>query len=233
MHHRAPGLGRRDLLHGALVAAVGGRVLAAAPAALAASATADQALDVQMLQTAASIENVAVAAYDAILGLPLLTGSVATPALKQFLNAAHAHHIDHARAFNDAATKLGGRAQTGSNPGLAAMVSQERARLGDLASVVELALTVETTAAQTYQNNVAAFTDANARRLSASILGVEAQHTAMLLICRHLAAARMPDLITDVGPVAPRLPADAGRVGFPDSFSPVDRARPPAEGAVR
>jgi hypothetical protein len=221
-------LGRRDLLRASVVAGIAAGIWRPTAPALA-----DQALDVQILQTAASIENAAVGAYETILALPVVSGSTATPTLKAALNTARDHHLDHARAFNDAAGKLGGGAQSASNPALAQVVSRERGRVGDLASVIDLVLQIETVAAHTYQNNVASLGDANARRLSASVLGVEAQHIAMLAIARHLAVARTPDLITDVGPVAPRQPGDVGRLGFPDAFAKMDQARPAAEGAVR
>jgi hypothetical protein len=224
-------LGRRHLLR----ASVGLLLPAAAVGPVrATSAGADQALDVQILQTAASIENVAVSTYETILGLPLVAGTTANPTLRGALTTARDHHANHVRAFNDAAAKLGGAAQSSPNPALAQIVARERTRVGDLASIIDLALQVETVAAHTYQNDVASLGDLNARRLVASVLGVEAQHAAMLLIARHLAAARTPDLITDQGgPPAARLPPDVGRVGSPDSFAKVDQARPAAEGAVR
>ena len=221
-----PALGRRTLL--AAGVAGGLAPLTGAPPLLA-----DQALDVQILQTAASIENLAVVTYDAIMPLPAVSGTTATPTLKAILSSARDHHARHAEAYNDAVGKLGGAAQTAPNPGLAQVVSRERGRAVDLGSAVELILAVETAAAQTYQSNVAALADANARRLSASILGVEAQHVAVLLIVRALVANRTPDLVTDASGVLGRLPEDVGRVGFPDSFAKTDQARPPGEGAVR
>jgi hypothetical protein len=64
---------RRDLLSRGVL---GGKALAATGlgagllAVMARPAFADQSADVQMLQTAASIENLAIATYDAALGLP-------------------------------------------------------------------------------------------------------------------------------------------------------------------
>jgi hypothetical protein len=220
-------VGRRQLL-GAGVA--GGALLHLSRVA---PAAADQALDVQILQTAASIENVAVTAYDTILALPLLTSPAANATVKAVLTGARAHHADHALAYNDLAGKLGGKAQSGSNPALAQVVNRERARLAELGGVIDLAVQLETAAAQTYQANLASLADVNAKRLCASILAVESQHMAVFLIAKSLVAARTPDLISLDSGTASRLTEDAGRAGFPDVFAKVDQARPPAEGAVQ
>lgn len=195
-------------------------------------ASADQALDVQILQTAASIENTMVSAYDNILASPLLTSPTANATVKALLTGARAHHNDHGLAYNDLAGRLGGKTQTGPNSSVSQLVTRERGRLAELGGVVELAVQLETVAAQTYQNNLASLADVNARRLCASILAVESQHLAALLIARSLTAARTPDLITLDSGTASRLPEDAGRAGFPEPFAKVDQARPPAEGAV-
>ncbi|MFN2503076.1 MAG: ferritin-like domain-containing protein [Acidimicrobiales bacterium] len=219
-------LDRRQLLQAGVAGGTLLRFLHAEPAG------ADQALDVQILQTSASIENAAVSAYDAVLALPLLTGPTANAALTSLFVGARNHHVDHARAFNDAAGSLGGKAQTAPNPALG-QIGRERSRLTDLATVLDLAVELETAAAQTYQSNVAAIEDLNARKVSASIAGVEAQHLSVFLVARALVAAGTPDLISLDAGVAGRLPPQAGGAGFPDTFSKVDRARAADEGAVR
>lgn len=218
-------LGRRRLL---AAGAAGGALVALAATP---PARADQALDVQLLQTAASIENVAMSAYETILALPLFGPTTPHTTLKEILTAARNHHADHAKAYNEATGKLGGRAQTAGNPNLSQIVG--RSRLTDVGAVVDLALQLEAVAAQTYQNNVGSLADLNARKLSASILAVESQHAAALRVVKAIAAANLADLINvDSGAVG-RLPPDAARVGTPDAFSKTDDARPPAEGAVR
>ena len=220
-------LARRDLLAAGAAGLAGAAVLGLAGAR---TASADRAFDVQLLQTAASIENALVSAYETIVALPVL-GSPPTAKLKELLTNARNHHGDHAKAFNDAVGKLGGRPQTAPNPTVAQTAG--RARLVDVSQIVDLAHDLETVAAQTYQNDVGLLEDLNARKLSASILAVEAQHAAALGVIRALLSASQPDLIgTDTGSIF-RFPPDAPRAGSPDSFTPVELARPAAEGAIR
>ena len=72
----------------------------------------------------------------------------------------------------------------------------------------------------------------NARKVTASIMGIEAQHVAVLTRCKALVAAGHPELIALPPPLA-KLPAAAGSVGFPDVFFKTDMARPATEGAVK
>lgn len=69
-------------------------------------AFADQNSDVQMLQTAAAIENLAVAAYTTALTLPFIGGASANGVVKAFAQMTMAQHAQHARAFNGAVTRL-------------------------------------------------------------------------------------------------------------------------------
>ena len=208
----------------------GGVAGAAALGLGARGASADAALDVQLLQTAASIENVLFSTYESILALPLLSAP-GTSELREVLSAARNHHGDHRRAFNETVQALGGRAQTAPNPALAQAAG--RSRFADLSQIIDLSHELETAAAQTYQSAVGLLTDVNARRLTASILAVEAQHRAVMLVARTLVSANLPDLINIEPGVLARWPADAAAGGTPDAFAPVDEARPPAEGAVR
>jgi len=99
--------------------------------------------------------------------------------------------------------------------------------------VVDLALQLETAASQTYQNNVATLEDPNAKMVTAAIMGVEAQHVAVLLAVQALLQAGQPNLI-DLDPAnVANLPDVAGKVGFPDSFQKTEKARAPEEGAIK
>jgi hypothetical protein len=68
--------------------------------------------------------------------------------------------------------------------------------------------------------------------VTASIMGVEAQHVAILRAVQALLAAGAPQLVA-LPPNAAALPAAAGSVGFPDAFYPTTDARPAMEGAVK
>ena len=213
-----------------LLAAAG---LGTAMAALLASpAFADKTMDVQMLQTAASIENLAVATYETALTLDFIGGGSANGVVKAFVEKTKEQHQQHADAFNAAATRLGGKAQDQPDPVLLGVVNNAKPSLTGPAEVVDLAIQLEDGAAQTYVANTGTYSNKNARVVSASIMGVEAQHAAILYAVKALLAGGAADLIA-LPPDAAKLPAAAGSVGFPNAFYPTTDARPADEGAVQ
>jgi len=229
-----PATRRATLLRGlpksGLLAAAG---LGTAMAALLASpAFADKTMDVQMLQTAASIENLAVATYDTALTLDFIGGASANAVVKAFAEKTKSQHQEHAAAFNAAVTRLGGKAQSEPDPVLLGVVNNAKPSLTGPAQVVDLAIELEDGAAQTYVANTGAYSNKNARTVTASIMGVEAQHVAILNAVKALLAGGAADLIA-LPPDAAKLPAAAGSVGFPNAFYPTTDARPANEGAVQ
>jgi Ferritin-like domain len=225
---------RRRLMSGGLMGAAAvatGAFGVAVLALMESPAYADSPPDVQMLQTSASIENLAVATYGKALTLPFIGGKDAVPVVKAFVTTTRHQHVEHAAAFNAAAKQLGGKAQTKPDPALTSVVSV--ADLTTAAGVVKLAIELENTAAQTYVANTAALTDKSARAVTSSIMGVEAQHASVLYAVQALLAADMGGAIALPPPDLAALPAAAGSVGFPDSFFKTDAARPAAEGAVQ
>lgn len=214
---------------GGVLAAAG---LGTAMAALIASpAFAGKTADVQMLQTAASIENLAVATYATALGLDFIGGGSANGVVKAFVTKTKEQHADHAKAFNAAVTRLGGKPQTQPDPVLLKVVEAAKPSLTDAGAVVGLAIELETGAAATYVANVPNLANKNARAVTASIMGVEAQHLAILNAVKALVTAGAADLIA-LPPDAAMLPAAAGSVGFPVAFFPTTDARPATEGAL-
>jgi len=219
-------------------AAFGGGLLAAAGiggalAAVASSpAFASSSTDVQILQTAASIEVLAVAAYKTALTLPFIGGSGANPVITTFATMTMQQHQQHEQAFNAAITQLGGKTQTDPDPALLKVVQAATPGLTTPTAVVALALELEEGAAETYVADVAALSDANAVKVTASIMGVEAQHASVLLAVQALLAANAPQLITLAPGNVANLPAAAGSVGFPNAFYPTANARPASEGAL-
>jgi Ferritin-like domain len=201
-------------------------------ALLARPAFADKTMDVQMLQTAASIENLAVATYGAALSLDFIGGASAIPVVKTFVEKTRDQHKEHGDAFNAASTRLGGTKQDQADPVLLEVVNNAKPGLTSAAAVVDLALELETGAAATYIVNVGAYSATSARGVAASIMGVEAQHVAILYAVKALVAAGLPNLIT-LPPDAAALPAAAGSAGFPDAFFKTTDARPAIEGAVQ
>ena len=232
---RAVAARRSTLLTGA---AFGGGLLAAAGIAsaletvFASPAFAASATDVQILQTASSIEVLAVGTYKTALTLPFIGGASANPVVKAFATTTMQQHQQHLDAFNAAITGLGGKAQTNPDPALAKVVAAAVPGLTSAGPVVALALELEQGAAETYVADVAALSDANAKKLTASIMGVEAQHASVLLAVQALLAANAPQLITLAPGNVANLPAAAGSVGFPNAFFPTDQARPATEGAL-
>jgi hypothetical protein len=219
-------------------AAFGGGLLAAAGVGAAlqgvfsSPAFAASATDVQILQTAASIEVLAVATYQTALTLPFIGGTSANPVVMAFSIMTMQQHQQHLAAFNSAVTTLGGKAQTNPDPALLKVVNTAKPGLTGPGPVVALALELEQGAAETYVADVAALSDANAKKVSASIMGVEAQHAAVLLAVQALLNANAPQLITLAAGNVGNLPAAAGSVGFPQAFYPTDQARPATEGAM-
>jgi hypothetical protein len=220
----------RGLPRSGVLAAAG---LGTAMAALLASpAFAGKTMDVQMLQTAASIEHLAVATYDTALTLDFIGGGSANPVVKAFVEKTKEQHQQHAEAFNAAVTRLGGKAQEAPDPVLLGVVDNAKPSLTGPAQVVDLAIELEDGAAQTYVANTGAYSNKNARSVAASIMGVEAQHVAILNAVKALLAGGAADLIA-LPPDAAQLPAAAGSVGFPNAFYPTTDARPANEGAVQ
>jgi hypothetical protein len=216
----------------------GGGLLAAAGAAVALDAIAStpafaaSSPDVQTLQTAASIEVLAVGTYKTALTLPFIGGSSANPVVKAFAMTTMQQHQEHQDAFNAAVTRLGGTAQTAADPVLAKVVAAAVPGLTAPGPVVALALELEQGAAETYVADVASLSDSNAKKLTASVMGVEAQHASVLLAVQALLSANAPQLITLSPTNVANLPAAAGSVGFPAAFYPTDMARPATEGAL-
>lgn len=227
---------RRGFLRRSLLAAgvVGGGALGASLFSRISVLAAGSA-DVMMLQTAASIENLAVAVYTRAAGLPPSVSGASIPTVAAFVTMTIAQHKDHAKAFNAAATQLGGKAQTGIDQTVMdSVVTPALAKVKGPADVVALAQALEDGAAQTYVKFGGDVDDKGALNAFATIAPVEAQHSAVLLAVAALIAGGAPQLITISPPVdATKLPSAAGSVGFPKSFYPTAAARPAAEGALQ
>lgn len=211
--------------------AIGAGIVGAGILATAGSAFADDT-DVQALQTAASLENLAVFTYKTALTLDFIGGASANGVVKAFSQMTMKQHGEHADAFNAAAVKLGGKKQTETNPKYTPIVQKAVPTIKGPADVVGLAITLETVATQTYVKNVGQVSTAELRQLFASVAGVEAQHQTTLLAVQALLKGGAPQLIA-LPPDLAKLPKAAGSVGFPNAFFPITMASPVAEGAVK
>jgi Ferritin-like domain len=215
----------------------GAGVVAAFADFIGGTAFASSGTDVQVLQTASSIEVLAISTYKTALTLPYIGGSTANPVLKAFATMTMAQHADHLAAFQAATTALGGKKQSSPDPAFVPVVDKAVASITKATPtngallVVGLALELENIAAETYVNNMSLLTSANAKKVTASIMGVEAQHVAILNAVQALLKAGDGADIT-LPPPAAKLPAAAGPVGFPNAFYPVSSAAPATQGAL-
>jgi hypothetical protein len=220
----------------ALLGAAGGAVLVGA---LASAASAQSSPTVQLLQTAASIENLAVSTYKTALTLPYIGGSAANPVVTKFAQVTMGQHAQHADAFNAAAKSLGGKAQHKPDPAFVPVVQKAVASLSGASAaqgalgVVALALELENIAAETYVKDTTLAKGSSHKALFASIMGIEAQHVSVLLAVQALLMANASQLISLAPGTAAALPAAAGSVGFPNAFYKTNQAAPAAQGALK
>ena len=224
------GLLARLGLAGGGAAVAGSGIGAAIASLLARPASAQQSLDVQILQTASSLEKLAVETYKAALTLPFIKDG--NKVVVTFAETTMKQHDEHKKAFQAQTTKLGGQVQDAPNPKYAAVVEGEKPKLKAPGDVVKLAMTLENVARDTYLADLAMFADVNTRFLMATVMGVETQHLATLRAVSALLAGGGAALVAIPTDVA-KLPAAAGSVGFPDANPEPKLASPPEEGALK
>lgn len=214
----AGALAARGLLYGSLGTLATGL--------LATPARADEQLDIQILQTASSLERLAVTTYNAALtknlgGIGDVPGTAGT-VIKQFATTTMQQHDEHRKGFQAQTKALGGTQQDEPNRKFQAAVDEAVPTLKAPIDVVNLAATLEKVATDTYLVNLAMFEDTTSRELMGSVMGVEAQHLATLRAVAALLGAGAPELIKiPIGADLAKLPAAAGSVAFPDAFEQV------------
>jgi len=217
---------------------------------LATPARADVALDVQILQTASSLEALAVATYASALGegpdkadapAAKAVDAIAVPGAKAtlvaFAKETQRQHAEHKKAFQAQTTALGGKVQDAPNPKFLAAVTT--ADLSTAVKFVDFAATLEKVATDTYLLNLSMLQDQRSKAIMASVMAVESQHLATLRAVGALLGAgaagaafvAVPFPITDLM----KLPTVAGTVAFPDAlhkFSGPELVAEPTSGAV-
>ena len=195
------------------------------------SAAASEApLDVQVLQTAASLENLAVASYTTAAKLPFVVGGSAQ--LRALIARNTAHHTAHAQAFNLSAHKAGGAEQHAADARYAANVRKILATTADPTSLVGLFTELEDIIAQTCTRYAILAAGGSVRTLFATVAPVEAQHGAELLIVRTLLGDGRSGTGESAADVR-ALPAALGTAGIPQAVYPTADASAINEGAVR
>ena len=196
------------------------------------ASAADGDIDVMQLQTAVSLELLAVATYGAALTLPFIKDG--NPVIVKFAETTMAQHDEHRQAFSAQTKVLKGTDQTKTNPKYTPIVEAATPTLKTPIDVVKLAATLEQVATETYLADLNRYTDVTSRVLMASVMGVECQHLATLRAVGALLEGGAPELIAiPLGADVAKLPAAAGSVAFPEAFEGVTMASPPEEGAVK
>ena len=187
------GFNRRRFMKLSGVAAVGGMVLAACgsdddnestsggstdTSATTAASGGGNKTDQTIARTAASLEIFAVAVYDkAIMNAAAL--KISDPVAKAAVMF-KGHHDEHAKAFNAAATQLGGQPYTEANPTAATAFKAQIDALKTEQDVLKFALALEEIAAQTYQGVGMKLSSPMLRQTAMTVGGVEARHMAIL-----------------------------------------------------
>jgi hypothetical protein len=161
--------------------------------------------DLQVVAMAASLENTAIATYMA--GIKAATaGKLGTvpPAVVTFAETAMAQHQDHQKAWNAVLTSAGKKPVTAVDPVIQPTVSAALGQVKNVTGLAELALLLEDTAGQTYQNGLSVIKSAAGIKTAASIQPVEFQHAAILNYV-------------------------LGKYPVPNAFTGVSLARPPSD----
>ena len=166
--------------------------------------TADPAetdFDLDLLRTATSLEILAVNTYQAAID----SGLVITPEVAEAAVLFRDQHDDHARALKATTTELGGTEFTEANSLLQeSVIDPAVADLSDQDGVIQLALTLETAAAETYAWAAGQLSTATLRQAIMGIGGVEARHMSVLRGFQD--ENQVPDAFL---PVEDRIPEEA------------------------
>ena len=137
--------------------------------------------DLAIAAVAASVENLAIHTY---LSAAKAAGAgkfgTVPPAITTFITTVVGQHRQHAAAWNGLLTAAGKQAVSVTDPALTPTANEELSQATSLRQVAQLALTLENTAAQTYQAEASRLRSARAVALAASIQPVEMQHAAIL-----------------------------------------------------
>ncbi len=197
----------------------GGLIGGALATILGRPASADEALDIQILQTASSLERLAINTYSAALALPFIMEGNAT--IIAFAEITRTQHNEHRAAFQAQTETMGGMVQDYPNPVFQQVVNEAVPTLTGPLEVVVLAAALEKVATDTYLKDLQLFEDKTAMALMGSVMGVEAQHLAVLRAVQALIEAELPDLIAIPTDLAAQ-PAAAGSASFPEPYETID-----------
>lgn len=137
--------------------------------------------DLAVAALAASLENLAVYAYGQGIAAAK-AGKLGTvpPAVVTFATTARRQHHDHAEAWNAILKASHKHAVTVTTPSLTPTVNHDLSKVTNVTDLANLALTLENSAAQTYQVQAAKLHAKKAIETASTIQPVEMQHAAIL-----------------------------------------------------
>jgi ferritin-like protein len=193
------------------------------------TAPAVRPLDVQLLQTAASLENLAVISYGTAAHLAAVNGN---RALAAFVRRARAQHAQHADAFNAAVRRAGGPPQHAADPRYAVPVGRALSGQHDAVAVLSVLASLEDSKAQSYTRYTSLTSSPALRKLFVSTAVVEAQHRAYLLAALQLLDHGPAELLGRPALVG-ELPETIGASCCPHAFYQTAGASAIDEGAVK
>ncbi len=178
---------RRGFLVGAGAVAGGAALVAvgssstAAWAGTTAAKTGKLKGDLAVAALAASLENLAVAAYGDVLAAAT-AGKLGTvpPAVATFATTVKGQHTQHAQAWNSAIVAAGHKPITATDPVLTPIIVADFKKVKNVTQAAKLALMLEDGAAATYQSAISAVKAKASVKVAASIQPVEMQHAAIL-----------------------------------------------------
>jgi len=157
------------------------------------------ASDLMIFRFSASLENLAVAAYD--IGAPLIQ----TPALLGAAKLFQSHHKEHAALFNSQLKANGGKDITEPNAAVLAMLKPQIDAMKTEADVLAFAQTLELAAASTYFSTVGVLKGEKLAYTAMTIGGTEYRHAALLAMVNNTPiASTVSGFLTTKEAIAPQ-----------------------------
>jgi len=161
--------------------------------------------DLQVVAMAAGLENSGIATYMAAIKAATTGKLGPVPlAVVTFAETALAQHQDHQKAWDAVLTAAGKKPVTAVDPVIQPTINAAMAKVTSVTALANLALLVENTAGETYQNGLSVIKSAAGIKTAASIQPVEFQHAAILSFV-------------------------LGKYPVPNAFTGVSLARPPSD----
>jgi len=185
--------------------------------------------DTDLLQTLASIENLAIATYQQILSLPSMLNGTGDASVAATFNTALSHHQAHAQQLNATLNMLGAAQQNGVDTALQSdVVGTNLAQAQTVSDVMGVVVGIEDASAQTYVRFSAGTRVPDIAKIFAAVAPVEAQHVTALLMLEAL----ISDGELSVVGSNQIVPADAVVAGLTTAEIASRHSRREMEGAV-